>query len=255
MFSCMRMTSAISLRLSKPWILVQYFKLLPLSVVTWCKGRLWEGVLQSLKRQQKVPCLNVPSFANLKMSRLCVWAELAQIVVSMKCAFLQPSLIWVQGLLSAYCVALLFVHIPYTEGGSVVRGNTWPASYFLGVLTNCLLLYQEVLFDMSSNNKGLVQPPLAMSCPVGLTYLHLFVPMLFILVFLPSPFCVLFFERGTCIFELAAWLRLSASIPSMNRAPLPLWSCLWLMRGKADCQNLWLTQQLLGTLCRLQKLA
>lgn len=72
------------------------------------------------------------------------------------------------------------------------------------VLTNCLLLYQEVLFDMSSNNKGLVQPPLAMSCPVGLTYLHLFVPMLFILVFLPSPFCVLFFERGTCIFELAA---------------------------------------------------
>lgn len=119
MFSCMRMTSAISLRLSKPWILVQYFKLLPLSVVTWCKGRLWEGVLQSLKRQQKVPCLNVPSFANLKMSRLCVWAELAQIVVSMKCAFLQPSLglnIWVQGLLSAYCVALLFVHILYWRG-------------------------------------------------------------------------------------------------------------------------------------------
>lgn len=186
------------------------------------------------------------------MPLLKIEARLAQNVCLHGMCLLQPwhsFKSWVQGLLSTYCVPLLFLHIPYMMGAGSL-GATSDLHHLLRSLTKCLLLYQEVPL-MSSNNKALCSTHWLCLVPWGAhicTYLFLRCLSLF------SPFSFLcsLFERGTCIFELAAWLRLSASIPSINRAPLPSWSCLWLRRGKACCQNLWLTQQLLGALRWLQ---
>lgn len=101
---------------------------------------------------------------------------------------------------------------------------------------------------MLSNNKCL---ELCLSWAHICTYLFLPCFCLFLFIFFP-----LFLSLSALLLKeepvhLSSCMTEVVSVHSIHEysAPLPLWSCLWLRRGRACCQNQWLTQQLLGMSC------